>query len=162
MPDKVSREAISVGGRQFEPAHDVTFRHHIWMMNHVYAAGLHEPAENQFVQLGRLLASGRIPQLLAGAMLEIGVPWTPEGAEKTAEFFGNLTDQADINALDAALMVVIANFFPLTGSSLPTSPSYSPESEPRNSESAEVSTSATGPSSSESSPVTIPNESSTS
>ena len=158
----MSDVTLVVGGRTFELAHDITFEHHIWMMNHIFQAGLHEPAENEIAQLSRLLACGRIPLLLAGSLIEVGVEWTPERAEKNAEFFKGLRKPEDINALDAALMVAIANFFPLTGSSLPTSPSSStPEADDGGgqSKSEEASTLATGPSSSESSPAGTETES---
>ena len=154
----MSDVTLVVGGRTFELAHDITFEHHIWMMNHIFQAGLHEPAENAYAQLGKLLACGRIPQVLAGALMEVGVAWTPEAAEKNAEFFRTLSAPADVQTLDAALMTVLANFFPLTGSSLPTSPSSSTsegENESAPIASAEASTLATGPSSSESSPAGI-------
>jgi hypothetical protein len=152
---------LNVGGRQFELAHDLTFEHHIWMMGHIFRAGLHEPAETGEVQLGRLLACGRIPQLLAGALVEVDVPWTEKGAEANAEFFRTLRDPASIQALDAALMMVIANFFPLTGSSFKTSPnsSSSADGETAAGENGEASTLATGPSSFESSPVGTKTES---
>jgi hypothetical protein len=155
-------EILNVGGRQFELAHDVTFEHHIWMMNHAYQAGLHEPAVTPEVQLGRLLACGRIPQLLAGALLEVGVPWTAEGADKNAEFFRTLRAPSDIAALDAVLTAVIANFFPSTGSLSTTSPSSSIPADDETAgaeESEAASTLATGPSSSESSPGTTKTES---
>lgn len=80
------------------------------------AAGLHEllataGTANAMAVLERVVRSGYTTELLAGALVEDGVPWTRERATETASFFAALTDPADKAVLRESIVQFIVGFF---------------------------------------------------
>jgi len=114
----------------------------------------------------RAWRSGHLWKVLAGVLIEENIPWTVEGAEANAVFFGNLTKQVDKEALQNALATVVVGFFASGASDFTISPKSSDRAEAviRNapellSDALAVFGSGTGTSSSGSSLGTIPRNS---
>lgn len=121
--------------------------------------------------------SGNLFRILAGSLTEDGVPWTVAGAEATARYFEDLDDPADKAQLHGPLASVVLNFFLSAVESERTSPKFSSHSDAKTlakrsiseaqrhatrlhdtpmANSEEARTTASGTTSSEHSPNTIP------
>lgn len=134
MPDD---GVLVIGGRRFRPPDQITYRQRLYMRRQVTAAKLHEvPTEDQApALLGQNLiaavsASGLQPELLAAWLVEDGESWSEKGAVRNAAFFGNVTDPADMDLLDGAILPLLVLFFVGKPSSPATSPSSSDTGEP--------------------------------
>jgi len=141
-------------GRFFAPAEQTTARQDGWVIGQCGDAGITKfvgkPLDEQtMIELVvQVYRSGKREHILAGLLVEHGERWTPEAAEKNAEFFANLTDREAKAALSEALVPALADFF-LTGLGLSTdSPSVStpaPSSAPKRRTSAKRSTKSAAP-----------------
>jgi hypothetical protein len=157
------QEKLMLDGRTFRAAKDVTFEQHVAFMDDAAAAGLLEPWSGGAEEfLSRVLASGRVMQLLAGALVEEGHDWSAESAKANAEFFAKVKGVDNIQQLQGALLGVLTGFFLDARQSSATSLSSSngEAKQDRPGETADLSTPETGPLSSVDSPVEILNESS--
>lgn len=110
-------KVIKLGTRWFQPAEQTTARQDGWMQVQIADAGLlrfvgktldEETARELVITV---LRSGKREHLLAGALVEADVPWTPQVAEQNAEYFANLTDPESKAALDEAFVPTLAGFF---------------------------------------------------
>jgi hypothetical protein len=112
--------------RTFVPAQDTTLAHDVWMMPHVHAAGLHQTKGDPNAVLQMALSSGRVFLLLAGSVLEAGVPWSAKATEENAAWFASLTDRESKAQIHSALVQLLLSFFSIGTALSTTSPSSSP------------------------------------
>jgi hypothetical protein len=113
--------------RTFVSAQDTTLAHDVWMMQHVHAAGLHQTQlSDPNAVLARALSSGRVFPLLAGSVVEPGVPWSAEAMDERAAFLASLTDPASKAQIHQALVHLLLSFFSIGTALSTTSPSSSP------------------------------------
>lgn len=133
MEQTVETDPILVKGRVFRPATRTTFAQDMYVMDLVSntemekmsvvsGADLNKMAEKILLDAYR---SGNLFKILAGMVVEDGVKWTPQVAEENAEFFENLTDPADKEALHEAMAGVVLSFFVNAEGFLRTSPKSS-------------------------------------
>lgn len=121
--------------RYFAPAAETTARQDGWLMVQMADAGILDWAGKELTaQSARklvveVLRSGKRELLLAGLLVEHEhgrpVPWTPQRAEETAEWFASLTDVESKRALQDQFLPVLAGFFLSAPSSSPRSRSAS-------------------------------------
>jgi hypothetical protein len=125
--DTVSGPVVMVAGRVLRPAAVTTFEQDGYMVAEALAAGVFpvDPADPVGV-VTRIMGSGRTHTLLAGALVEDGVPWSRAWADKMAQTIAKLTDPEEKAGVLSALGEVIAGFFVNAGRSFSTSPSVSP------------------------------------
>lgn len=97
--------------RTFVSAQDTTLEHDVWMMPHVHAAGLHNTKGDPNAVLQLALSSGRVFLLLAGSVLEQGVPWSAQATEANAAWFASLTDRESKAQIHSALVQLLLSFF---------------------------------------------------
>jgi hypothetical protein len=126
-------QVLKIGGRYFQPAELTTARQDGWAMAQMLDAGiqkfmgkrLDEDEATAVALVAQVFRSGKVGHILAAALVEIGEKWTPESAEKNAEFFAEITDPADKRTLEAAFLPTLAGFFLDGGTSSVGSPSAS-------------------------------------
>jgi hypothetical protein len=124
--DTASGPVVMVAGRVLRPAAVTTFEQDAYMVGEVRSAGLDgigsmDPAD----VVARVMGSGRVPYLLAGALEEQGVPWSRAWADETARRIATTTDPDSKAALLGAVAEVIVGFFVAAGRSFAISPSAS-------------------------------------
>src|SRR5215213_860285 len=110
-------KVLALGGRYFQPAEHTTARQDGWMQVQIADAGLlafmgktlDETVARDLVIA--VLRSGKREHLLAGALVEADVAWTPKNADENAEYFANLSDPEAKAALDDAFVPTLAGFF---------------------------------------------------
>ena len=151
-------EPISIGGRRFvKVGPDMSFAQHAYLMREVVNAGLHANRGDGEAYLQRVLGSGRVTQLLAGALTEEGKDWSEESANQNALFFGAVKGSENVNALQQVLFELVADFFVSAGLYEAISgTSSTTDAELGAAENKEQSTSENSEPSSESSPEEIP------
>lgn len=125
-------QKIVIEGRAFEQIKNGTFTHDIWVTRKVREAGLADAAlregesHDEFIERLATIAweSGAVLEILGGMMMPAGIDpkeWTPALAAQTAEFFGNVTDEASKRELRMKIGGILAFFFVSALSSSPTS-----------------------------------------
>jgi len=103
--------------RYFAPAAETTARQDGWVMVQIADAGIAKFVGKElnesvaFDLVIEVLRSGKWESLLAGLLVEQGVPWTPENAAANAEWFAGLTDAESKQALRETLVPTLAHFF---------------------------------------------------
>lgn len=113
---------ITIEGRQFKPIKNGTFAHDIWITSKVRAAGLSNvtiaDGETQDDFIERLAVEAWNSGFLLEIMGALLIPadkeakdWTPELGKKTAEFFGNVTDEESKTQLRMTAGGVLYYFF---------------------------------------------------
>lgn len=125
-------KVIKLGeGKYFAPAEQTTARQDGWIIGQCGDAGITKfigktMDESTMVDLVvQLYRSGKREHILAGLLVEQGEKWSPESAERNADYFANLTDREAKAALSEALIPLLGDFF-LNGLGLSTgSPSAS-------------------------------------
>lgn len=122
-----------LGGRVFRLAEQTTGRQDGWVMVQMEDAGIlklaatsglsdEEAARAVMVQAFR---TEKFFAILAGALVEDGVPWSVESATANAEFFANLSDPEQKQMLLVNFVEIIASFFLLAGKRSSPSPTSS-------------------------------------
>jgi hypothetical protein len=129
---------ITIEGKRFVPLRNGTFAHDIWLTRKIREAGLSNisigdgETPDQFIERIAIVAheSGISLQLLGGLLLPEGVEernWTPELAESTAQFFGNVTDPEGKRILRTQIASALFYFFANALASSPTSLKFGTE-----------------------------------
>lgn len=147
---------ITIEGKRFVPLVNGTFAHDIWLTRKIREAGLaniaidEDETPDHFIERIAIVAheSGLSLQLLGALLLPDGVEtrdWTPELAESTAQFFGNVTDPEGKRVLRTQIASALFYFFATALASSQTSPKFGTEAKERErQETADASTMATG------------------
>lgn len=110
-------ETLTLGGRTFAPIGEATTAEHdAWMMTQLRDAGLLEALRAQATDrdtatFDPLVVSGRMFEVMAGALLEPGRDWTPAWALETAAHLRRLTDPEDKARLFAEMGALLRGFF---------------------------------------------------
>ncbi len=113
---------VEVQDRRFRAMHDTTFEQDIYIMGILAESGLQELASSFDIAKDDLsnvsqqviitaFKHGRLFELVAASMEEVGKPWTIESARANAVFFSKLTDAKDKLALRSSIVAVILGFF---------------------------------------------------
>lgn len=114
---------VTIGGRTFVPVAegDISFGQEAYMKAHCDAAGLGHlaggldparPLDDTLQEIvNRIVEAGRLFQVLAGAYVERGKPWTTAGAADVARLFEGATDPTVKRALWDAVAAVVLGFF---------------------------------------------------
>lgn len=122
-------KVIDVGGRFFGLPTDATVRQDGWMIVQCADAGMMDlrgiDESNATAFIVQILRRGMFGKLLAGVLVEIGQTWTPQFAEKNAEYFESVSDPVAKRALWEALIPCLLDFFDRALPSSPPSPSVS-------------------------------------
>jgi hypothetical protein len=140
---------LEVGGRTFRPSSDTTFEQDMYIGSLLKDAGLVKMAagfnlaESEISDVAidiitSAFASGKLFDLIAGAMEEIGTPWSIPEAKKNAQFFAQLRKGEEKKKLHGAIVGIILGFFVSGAASSKTSLSFSegsPELDPESSSS---------------------------
>ena len=112
--------------RTFVAAQDTTVGHEVWMMRLVRSAGLYGVNLTQpEAVLERALESGRTIELLAGSLVEPGVPFSEAAMAERAAWIEAITDAESRRQIRDALVMLLLSFFLSGTASSPTSPSSS-------------------------------------
>jgi hypothetical protein len=112
--------------RSFVSAQDTTLEHDVWMMRYVRACGLHQVTLNDpEAVLERALASGHVMDLLAGSIVESGVPFSEAAIAERVQWLSSITDAASKAQVREALVGLLFSFFLSGTASSTTSPSSS-------------------------------------
>jgi hypothetical protein len=116
--------------RSFVAAQDTTLAHDVWLMRVVDETGLHEALrESPKAVLSRALNSGRVFELLAGSVVEPGVPFTEAAMAERVKWLAAITDPDSKRQVRDALLMLLLSFFLSGTASSPTSPSSSAPAE---------------------------------
>lgn len=122
VQDRVEPIQMHVGGRVFTTATKTTFKQDLYLWEALSAANLDNLIEhfdelkNNLTSMGRQVIlqaykSGALFRVLGGVLMERGVKWSPEVAEANAEFFEELTDPDDKEAIRGQMIQVVLHFF---------------------------------------------------
>lgn len=131
--------AIMVGGKRFVPSTKTTFEQDMYVANLVSKAKLDELTQdfaNNFEQTDlsgkaqqlvmQAYNSGQLFHLLSGVLSgPDGIAWSPAQAKENAEFFANLTEEQDKQALHGSIVGAILGFFVSALTSSKTSRKFS-------------------------------------
>lgn len=120
--NRLTTTGLTIAGRTFRPAMDMTFEHDLWTLKQLRASGIDkairtwDPMQEEMPEfISELLVAGyetgTLWRIFAAILQEDGVPWTPTSAEQTADFFRTLTDPAGKKALQGSLIGVLFAFF---------------------------------------------------
>jgi hypothetical protein len=164
---------LEVGGRTFRPSSETTFEQDLYIGSLLKDAGLvkmaagFDLAKDEISDVAvdiitNAFASGKLFDVIAASMEEIGTPWSIPEAKKNAQFFAQLRKAEEKKKLHGAIVGIILGFFVSGAVSSTTSLSFSedapqldhessssPQSHPGAESSGAPSTTATGTSSSE-------------
>ena len=124
-----------LGGRTFSVPEHSTARQDAYMVGVAIEAGvmayagktLDDDTANQLT--ATIFRSGKMENLLAGALVEDDVKWSVKAADANAEFFAELTDPADKQQILTSLVEVLTSFFrsaPLSSTGSRTASSAAP------------------------------------
>jgi hypothetical protein len=149
------KPTLTIGGRQFKAVTQSTLRHDYLTQAQILKAGLHrlemlaeETADEFALRVMRKAAlDGEIFLLLGHLLMPVereGKEWTPQMAEQTAEFLGNVTEPKDKAVLKAQIGSVLSSFFANGLSSLSVSLSSSQKGKPDITQTVEAKTTAIG------------------
>lgn len=117
--EHIEKDRMVLSGRTFIAPTKTSFRQDMFVLDLAKGAGveklsnatetdLSEAAEELLL---RAWKSGKLFLLLAGMIVEEGKEWTEESAKANAEFFADLTDLPDKEALSGAITGVLISFF---------------------------------------------------
>lgn len=126
---------ITVEGKRFVTLQNGTFAHDIWLTKKIREAGLANvkiedgETEDQFIDRIAKTAyeSGEALSMLGGLLIPAGIDpreWSPELAQHTAEFFGNVTDPQSKQVLRTQIASALFYFFLSALASSKTSPKF--------------------------------------
>lgn len=126
---------ITIEGKRFVTLQNGTFAHDIWLTKKIREAGLANVAikegetEDDFIDriAKSAFESGEALNLLGGLLIPADTDaraWTPELAQKTSEFFGNVTDPASKQVLRTQIASALFYFFVSALVSSKTSPKF--------------------------------------
>lgn len=113
---------ITVQGRKFLAVNDTTFEQDIYIMQLLEESGLQKLAAEFDITKDDIsdvstkvivtaFSTGKLFELVAASVEEIGVVWSVEQAKLNAIFFRQLTDPQDKAALKSSIVAVILGFF---------------------------------------------------
>ena len=113
---------LNISGRTFRPCTSTTFEQDIHIMAMVRDAGImkvgatFDPLTQDLDDIAQQIimqafSSGKLFDLLAGTLEEVGVPWSMGEARANAQFFAQLTDAADKAALNGSIVGALLGFF---------------------------------------------------
>ena len=150
-------------GRKFKITEATTSRQDMWVMTRLDQAGLEVIAAtyNTPDKLDQLAIkcveaayeNGTLYEILAGILVEDGKKWTQESARKNAEYFSDLTDQNDKNAINGPIVSILMLYFASGLVSTGTSLKFSEQESEASPEGSSETTSSAIPSPGSSSPI---------
>jgi hypothetical protein len=170
---------IVIAGRAFAPATDMTYEHDLYSVQLISEAGLEKlyeeinPLETADLSdtakhlVLQAFATGKLFRLLATLLVEEGTEWSYAECDKNEEFFKKLKSREDKKALQSSIVLIIFSFIVSGVLSSRISRNYSlkpsatpltnaPNADPFATVGVRASASASGITSSEPSPDTIP------
>lgn len=117
----MATEPIKIAGKNFCFAEITTMDQDAYVIVRMRSAGLYElsvkfdPSKDDIGKLGeeiilRALESGALYEILAGILVETGVPWSRATAKANAELFGSITDPQDKKVVYENLATVVLDF----------------------------------------------------
>lgn len=108
-------------GRVFRISEGTTSRQDMWVMSRLDKAGLEKIAATyntpeHLDEMAQKLVfaayeNGTLYEILAGLLVEDGKKWTIENAKANAEYFANLTNSADKQALQGPIVSILMLYF---------------------------------------------------
>lgn len=108
---------IVLGGRAFAPLARFTLEHDEWMLGLGGLEYAQREGESDAAAEARIMTeivrSGRARRILAGLLVPVRKPpveWSPEIAEETAAFLGQIEDEKDKQTVIDEMLVVLAHF----------------------------------------------------
>lgn len=127
---------LSVGGRTFRPTRETTFEQDLYIGSLLKDAGMIKMAEGFNLAsdevsdvameiITRAFASGKLFEIIAASVEEIGTPWSISESKKNAQFFSQLRNGEEKKKLHGAIVGIILGFFVSGAVSTTTSLSYS-------------------------------------
>lgn len=116
---------LVIAGRTFRKCVTTTFEQDIYIMAMLRDAGIMKAGESFNPEVAslddvaqdvilRAFTSGKLFEILAGTLEEVGEPWSIPNARANAQFFAQLTDQADKATLHGSIVGALLGFF-ITG-----------------------------------------------
>jgi hypothetical protein len=113
---------LTVAGRTFRPCASTTFEQDIWIMSMLRDAGImkagesFQPGKEDLSEIAtavvmQAFTSGKLFEILAGTLEEIGVVWSIPTARANAQFFAQLTAPEDKAALNGSIVGALMGFF---------------------------------------------------
>lgn len=126
---------ITIEGKRFVTLQNGTFAHDIWLTKKIREAGLAnikiEDSETEDVFIDRIaktaFESGEALHMLGGLLIPAGTDprkWTPQMAQESADFFGNVTDPQSKQVLRTQIASALFYFFLSALASSRTSPKF--------------------------------------
>jgi hypothetical protein len=121
-PD-ITPQPLEIEGRTFYNCTSTSFKQDIYVMSVMRKSGLEKLASEFDITKTDILdevaqdiivtasINGQLFEMLGAVLEEEGVPWTVESAKENAEFFAELRDKRDKDALHGAIVSVILGFF---------------------------------------------------
>lgn len=121
-PREAQPVEFELQGRKFRAIHDTTFEQDIFIMGILAASGLQKLAAEFDIakdDIGDVsqqviitaFSHGRLFELVAASVEEVGKGWSIEQAKANADFFSKLKDTKDKLALRGSIVAVILGFF---------------------------------------------------
>lgn len=126
---------ITIEGKRFVTLQNGTFAHDIWLTRKIREAGLAnikiEDGETEDTFIDRIAKtayeSGEALSMLGGLLIPAGTDprqWTPQLAQESAAFFGNVTDPQSKQVLRTQIASALFYFFLSALASSKTSPKF--------------------------------------
>jgi|SRR6185312_10974567 len=126
---------ITIEGKRFVPMQNGTFAHDIWLTRKIREAGLSDitlgadETQEKFIERIAISAyeSGIALLLMGGLLIPADMEprqWSPELAEQTAAFFGEVTDPESKQVLRTQIASALFYFFASALASSRTSPKF--------------------------------------